>query len=298
MEECSAPLYNEFRQYLRFELGMSENSVISYLSDLQVFSSYFKGDYFNIQPENIVGFMSFMRRNNQSIETILRRLSGLSQYFDFLIIEKKISINPVEFVSKPHKWHKLPDFLDFHEVEALISDKDISTPIKYRNSLMMETLYATGMRVSELISVKVKDIDFKRGIIKVTGKGSKQRIVPLYESILNKIENWLIVRHESFVKERDNGYLFLNKNGLPLSRQHIWNIVKEKCEENGIKKNVSPHTLRHSFATHLLSGGADLRTLQIFLGHSNISTTEIYTHVTDDDKRKTIMSFHPRYAGR
>lgn len=298
MEECSAPLYNEFRQYLRFELGMSDNSVISYLSDLHVFSSYFKGDYFNVQPENIVGFMSFMRRNNQSIETILRRLSGLSQYFDFLIIEKKINVNPVEFVSKPHKWHKLPDFLDFHEVEALISDKDISTPIKYRNALMMETLYATGMRVSELINVKVKDIDFKRGIIKVTGKGSKQRIVPLYESILNKIENWLIVRHESFVKERDNGYLFLNKNGLPLSRQHIWNIVKEKCEENGIKKNVSPHTLRHSFATHLLSGGADLRTLQIFLGHSNISTTEIYTHVTDDDKRKTIMSFHPRYAGK
>ena len=160
----------------------------------------------------------------------------------------------------------------------------------------METLYATGMRVSELVSVKIRDIDFKRGIIKVTGKGSKQRIVPLYPSLLKRLEDYLALRQEYFVKDSDTGYLFLNQHGSSLTRQHIWNIVKEKCKKHNITKHVSPHTLRHSFATHMLSNGADLRTLQIFLGHSNISTTEIYTHVTDDDKRKTIMNFHPRFA--
>ena len=162
--------YNEFKQYLRFELGMSDNSVISYLQDLETLFKFYKGNLVNINPTDIVSFMSFMRKNNQSIETILRRLSGLSQYYDFLIIEKDVQVNPVEFISKPRQWHKLPDFLDFFEVEKLITCNDCSTPIKQRDCLIMETLYATGMRVSELIAVKLRDIDFKRGIIKVTGK--------------------------------------------------------------------------------------------------------------------------------
>ena len=288
--------YNEFKQYLRFELGMSENSVISYLSDIETLYKFYKKDIKEIHSEDIVAFMSFMRKNNQSLETILRRLSGISQYFDFLIIEKDIKVNPVEFIAKPRQWHKLPDFLDFDEVEKLISCDDLSTPVKERNCLIMETLYATGMRVSELIAVKLRDIDFKRGIIKVIGKGSKQRIVPIYPSLLKKLEDYLALRQEYFVKERDAGYLFLNQNGSMLTRQHIWNIVKQTCTAYNITQHLSPHTLRHSFATHMLSNGADLRTLQIFLGHSNISTTEIYTHVTDDDKRKTIMNFHPRFA--
>ncbi len=296
MNEQNLPyMYNEFRQYLRFELGMSDNSVISYISDLEIFSKVYKKDMKVVEPSDIVSFMSYMRKNNQTIETILRRLSGISQYFDFLIIEKKIKSNPVEFIAKPRQWHKLPDFLDFEEVEKLISCDDGNSFVKKRDQLIMETLYATGMRVSELISVKLKDIDFKRGIIKVTGKGSKQRIVPLYQSILAKLEYYLPIRQEYFVKGSDEGYLFLNQHGKQLTRQHIWNIVKEKCMYYNIRKHVSPHTLRHSFATHMLSNGADLRTLQIFLGHSNISTTEIYTHVTDDDKRKTIINYHPRY---
>ena len=290
--------YNEFKQYLRFELGMSDNSVVSYLQDLETLFKFYKGNLVNISPTDIVSFMSFMRKNNQSIETILRRLSGLSQYYDFLIIEKDVQVNPVEFISKPRQWHKLPDFLDFFEVEKLITCNDYSTPIKQRDCLIMETLYATGMRVSELIAVKLRDIDFKRGIIKVIGKGSKQRIVPLYAALLQKLEDYLPIRQEYFVKGSDEGYLFLNQHGKMLTRQHIWNMVKAKCAENNITKHVSPHTMRHSFATHMLSNGADLRTLQIFLGHSNISTTEIYTHVTDDDKRNTIMNFHPRYHRR
>lgn len=287
-----------FKHFLRFELALSDNSVAAYVSDTQAFFAYYKGQPESVQSGNIVSFMSYMRKNGAALETILRRLSGISQYFDYLTIEKVCSSNPVEFIVKPKAWRKLPDFLDFSEVELLLKEGDISTPVKTRDNLMIETLYATGMRVSELVSVKIKDIDFKRGIIKVKGKGSKERIVPIYESMINKLETWLAVRQEYFVKGGDNGYLFLNLRGGALSRQHVWSGIKNKCREAGIKKNISPHTLRHCFATHMLSGGADLRTLQIFLGHSNISTTEIYTHVTDDDKRKTIMKFHPRYAAK
>lgn len=284
-----------FKQFLRLELGMAENSVDAYVSDVSALAAFYGKDISGISPENVVSFMAFMRREGMSIETILRRLSGISQYYDFQIVERKLKVNPIEFISKPKRWQKLPDFLDFDEVEKILAAGDKSAPKDYRDSMMLETLYASGMRVSELISVKIADIDFKRGIIKVTGKGSKQRIVPIYDSLLEKIKDYLIIRNEYFVKERDEGFLFLNHNGGPLSRQHVWLWVKEACLRAGVKKNVSPHTLRHSFATHLLCGGADLRTIQIFLGHSNISTTEIYTHVSDNDKRNVLSAFHPRY---
>lgn len=287
-----------FKQFLRLELGMADNSVVAYISDVEALGTFFKGDILSLSPENVVSFMAAMRRDGQSIETILRRLSGVSQYYDFQIVERKLKTNPVEFIAKPKRWQKLPDFLDFDEVEKILSAADITSPAGYRDSMMLETLYASGMRVSELISVKISDIDFKRGIIKVTGKGSKQRIVPIYDSLLEKIKDYLMIRSEYFVKNGDNGFLFLNRQGTSLTRQHVWQWVKEACLRAGVKKNVSPHTLRHCFATHLLSGGADLRTIQIFLGHSNISTTEIYTHVSDNDKRNVLFACHPRYNKR
>lgn len=286
-----------FKQFLRLELGMADNSVSAYISDVEALTAFHKGNINDLTPENVVSFMASMRRDGKSLETILRRLSGISQYYDFQIVERKLKINPVEFISKPKRWQKLPDFLDFAEVEQILVAGDKSTPKGYRDSLMLETLYASGMRVSELISIKISDIDFKRGIVKVTGKGSKQRIVPVYDTLLETIKDYLTIRNEYFVKKSDNGFLFLNHHGDPLSRQHVWLWVKEACESAGIKKNVSPHTLRHCFATHLLSGGADLRTIQIFLGHSNISTTEIYTHVSDGDKRNVLFAHHPRYRG-
>ncbi len=239
--------------------------------------------------------MAYMRREGLSLETILRRLSGLSQFYDFMLVEKLVKVNPVEFIAKPKRWQKLPSFLEFDEVDKILQTADKSTPKGYRDTLMLEMLYASGMRVSELINIKIRDIDFKRGIIKVIGKGSKERIVPIYTALIDDIENYLIIRQEYFVKGSDSGYLFLNRMGGMLTRQYVWSWVREVCEQAGIKKHVSPHTLRHCFATHILSGGADLRTIQLFLGHANISTTEIYTHVTDMDKRKTITNFHPRY---
>jgi integrase/recombinase XerD len=179
-------------------------------------------------------------------------------------------------------------------VEKLISSPDISSPYGFRNKVIIEMLYSTGMRISELINIKIPDMDMKRGILKVTGKGNKQRIVPVYDSLKKLIEDYLKIRLEYFVKNRDNGYLFLNKFGNKLTRNYCWMMIKKYSEEAGIK-NISPHGIRHSFATHLLTNGADLRTIQIFLGHSSISTTEIYTHVTDDKMRNVLTNIHPRF---
>jgi integrase/recombinase XerD len=214
--------------------------------------------------------------------------------YDFLIKERQITKNPLEFVTKPQKWDKLPVFLNFSDVERLLAAPDLSTPHGYRDSLMLETLYASGMRISEILGVRLSDVDFRQGIIRVFGKGSKERYVPIYEKLAIRLDNWLPSRQNDFVKGSDPGWLFLNRLGQKLSRQHLWTKIKDYCKSAGVADNVSPHTLRHSFATHLLSGGADLRTIQLFLGHENISTTEIYTHVTDDRKRDVLLNFHPR----
>jgi integrase/recombinase XerD len=238
--------------------------------------------------------MTFLRENNYSIETILRRLSGISAYYDYLIQEKQLKDNPLEPITKPIKWTKLPNFLDFADIEKLLDAPDISTPFGFRDKLILEFFYSTGMRVSELTNIKINDLDMKRGILKVTGKGSKERIVPIYQSLMMLVEEYLPIRLEYLVKSRDNGFIFLNKYGNKLTRVYIWMIVKKYAEKAGIKE-ISPHSLRHSFATHLLTNGADLRTIQLFLGHSSISTTEIYTHVTDDGMRNVLKNIHPRF---
>lgn len=295
-ESSHIKIVKDFKQYLRLELGMADNSVEAYCFDLEKFLQFYKKDATKTSNEDIVSYMAYMRRSGLSLETILRRLSGLSCFYDYLLIEKRIKSNPIEFVSKPKKWDKLPEFLSFEEVEKILNYSDLSSAKGMRDSLMIETMYASGMRVSELVAVKTTDIDYKRGIIRVIGKGSKERIVPIYDSLLVKIEDYLPIRHSYFIKDRDEGWLFPNKNGLLLTRQYVWQWVKDICIKCGINKHVSPHTLRHSFATHLLSGGADLRTIQIFLGHTNITTTEIYTHVTDDQKKNVILNHHPRYS--
>ncbi len=309
-----------YQQYLHMELGLADNTVHAYQNDILSFLLFYNNTTPNciiddnkivshikenkkidltplikIESNNIISFMAKMRKDGLSIETILRRLSGISQFFNYLLLEKLINVNPIEFIVKPKKWGKLPIFLTFEEVEKLLNYRDKNIDIGLRNSLMIELFYSSGMRVSELISIKTTDIDFKRGIVTVIGKGSKMRVVPIYDKLLTNIQNYLPIRLEKFIKNSDNGYLFLNRYGNSLTRQYIWQWIKSVCISVGIEKNISPHTLRHCFATHLLSGGADLRTIQIFLGHENISTTEIYTHLADDDKRNILANFHPRY---
>ncbi|MBZ4672998.1 MAG: Tyrosine recombinase xerC [Deferribacteraceae bacterium] len=287
-----------FKLYLSYELGLTDNTVQSYLIDVKHFYEYFAGEKHLIKSTDIINYMNYLKKENYSIETILRRLSGLSAYFDFLIKEKKIEKNPVAFVSKPKGWDKLPKFLNFDEVDKLLDTFDLCDPIQYRNKVLIEFLYSTGSRVSEILNIKIGDIDIKRGFVKVTGKGNKQRIVPLYNKLVEILPSYYNIRHTYLIKGRDNGYLFLNKNGGKLSRVMCFNIIKEACKKAGINKNVSPHTIRHSFATHLLTNGADLRTIQILLGHSNISTTEIYTHITDNKTREILTKFHPRFRGK
>lgn len=284
----------DYKNYLAYELGLASNTLDAYLHDAQSFFTS-QSDILNCTTIHVVQYMTELRTEQYAIETILRRLSGISAFYDFLIKERKVEVNPVNAISKPQKWDKLPVFLEFSEVEALIAAPDLSTAHGFRNKVMLEMLYSTGIRVSELVGILIKDMDMKRGIVKVIGKGSKQRIVPLYDDLIQHIAEYLQIRHEHFVKERENGVLFLNRRGGQLSRAFCWSMVKACCKKAGITKNVSPHTIRHSFATHLLTGGADLRTIQMFLGHSSISTTEIYTHVTDDGVRDVLSHIHPRF---
>jgi len=292
-------LIENFKQYLTIELSLSKNSVIAYMTDVIDFKTFLdKNDIGDAKSIDIVNYMNDLKKRNYSIETILRRLSGISSFYDFLIKEKIVEKNPVAFVSKPKGWEKLPKFLNFDEVDKILHVFDLNSPIGYRNKILIEFLYSTGCRVSEVLSIKISDIDLKRGFVKVLGKGSKERVVPIYEKLLDIIPDYLRIRHTYFVKERDNGYLFLNKNGGKLSRVMCFNIIKKACKDANINKNVSPHTIRHSFATHLLTNGADLRTIQLLLGHSNISTTEIYTHITDNRSRDILRKFHPRFNNR
>ena len=284
-----------FCHYLAFEQGLAENSVAAYRQDVLDWETFLgEKKITDGSAEDIIRYMGEMRKRGLSVETTLRRLAGLGQLYDYFIKERQITQNPVGFITKPQKWDKLPSFLNYDEVDKLLEAPDTATASGYRDSLMLETLYASGMRVSELIGVRLVDVDIKRGLIRVCGKGSKERYAPMYASLSEKIDRWLLSRQNDFVKQSDPGWLYLNRHGGQLTRQYVWSMIKGYCEKVGIKKNVSPHTMRHSFATHLLSGGADLRTIQIFLGHESIGTTEIYTHVTDDNKRDTLERFHPR----
>jgi len=284
-----------FKMYLQVEMGHSDNTVEAYMRDVKDLFEVLSVNSIELGAKDVVRYMTELRKKNYSIETIQRRLSGISQFFDFLIKERKVEVNPVGFITKPRKWDKLPVFLNFDEVERLISTPDISTARGMRDKFIIEFLYSTGARVSELINIKIGDIDFKRGIVKVTGKGSKQRIVPMYTDLSEKIDDYLRVRHDNLVKGDDPGFLFLSTRGNKMSRESCWMMIKKYCETAGINKKVSPHTLRHSFATHLLTNGADLRTIQMLLGHSNISTTERYTHVSDDVAREVLTNCHPRF---
>jgi integrase/recombinase XerD len=267
------------------------------MNDVDSFFNYINKEPSLVTVVDIVNFMSYLRNNSYSIESINRKLSGISVFFDFLIVEKEVKENPVILITRPKKWDKLPTFLDFNEVDSLLKQPNENTSTGLRDKVMLETLYATGVRVSELTKIKLDNLDLERGIIKVLGKGSKYRYVPLYEKLTSKMKEYLQIRKLNFIKLKDEGFLFLNRSGKVLSRVSVWITIKKYCKLAGITKNVSPHTLRHSFATHLLTNGADLRTIQIFLGHSSLNTTQIYTHLTDDNLRNTLLLNHPRFKG-
>lgn len=255
-----------------------------------------------LDRSGIFDLLNYMRANAMGNRTIQRKLSGLSAFFDYLVQEGNLPQNPIATTIKPKSLNKLPSFLTQEEVDAVLraaKPKGDGGYFGHRDSAVVQILYASGVRASELVSIKTTSIDFHRGVMRITGKGSKTRYAPLYPSLLDEIPALVELRSAFMASakntnSRDEGFLFVDRRGNRMTRQGCWYIVRKYARLAGLSKTVSPHTLRHSFATNMLLGGADLRTIQLFLGHSSLSTTQIYTHITDDRKRGTLEQFHPR----
>ncbi|NQU34108.1 MAG: site-specific tyrosine recombinase XerD [Bacteroidetes bacterium] len=289
-----------FKSYLQLERGMSPNTVVAYLYDVGLLFKYLEEQDKNksikqIEFEDIKAFIVFIDKLELGSYTQSRIISGVKAFFKYLILEKVISRDPSELIESPKLGRKLPDVLTIEEVEKIINSVDLSLDEGERNKAILETLYGCGIRVSELINLKISDLYFKEGIIMVTGKGNKQRLVPVGKEAEKQIVTYLThVRPNINISKKYTDTLFVNRRGHGLTRQMIFYIVKNHVEKAGIRKNISPHSFRHSYATHLVQNGADLRVVQELLGHVSITTTEIYTHLNREDLRKALLEFHPR----
>jgi integrase/recombinase XerD len=288
----------DFEIYLRLEKSLSPNSIEAYLNDVEKLESYFSEKGKDTGPANVTyadlrDFLIWFNQSSVNARTQSRVLSGIRAFFRYLLIEGSISENPSGLIESPKIGLKLPVVLSVEEIERLIATIDLSKPEGHRNKAIIETLYGAGLRVSELVGLRITDINFGEGYVIVTGKGSKQRLVPLGSKALKEIE---LYRQERNLMKTiyDPNVLFLNRRGKKLSRVTVFNITKELAEKAGIHKKISPHTFRHSFATHMVEAGADLRAVQEMLGHESILTTEIYTHIDRSYLRDTLMMFHPR----
>ncbi|MBL7934794.1 MAG: site-specific tyrosine recombinase XerD [Bacteroidia bacterium] len=291
---------NDFKYYLQVEKSLSENSVISYESDIHKLMSFMEMFYPAKKPsdvtlQNLQEFLKYISDFHFTETTQSRIISGIKHFYKFLILENYIQTSPAELLETPRVKRKLPVFLSVEEIDLMLSFIDRSTPEGERNLAMLETMYSCGLRVSELISLKLSDLHINDGFISVIGKGDKQRLIPIGKSALRLIDNYL-THHRNHIKIKKNNedMIFLSKRGTPITRQMVFYVIKDLAEKAGIKKPLSPHTFRHSFATHLVEGGADLRAVQEMLGHESITTTEIYTHLDQYFLRENILSYHPR----
>ncbi len=291
---------NGFRIYLQLERGLSENTLNAYLHDVDLlfrFLSEEKKDksISEITLDDLRGLVLYIHQMKLGESSQSRVISGIKAFFRYLMLEKVIDSDPSELLESPKIGQKLPEVLAINEITNIINIIDLSTPEGERNKAIIETLYGCGLRVSELINLKISDLHFKEGIILVTGKGNKQRLVPIGTSAQKQITIYKDqVRNHLSPKKNAEGILFLNNRGGRLSRQMIFILVRKLVEKAGIHKTISPHTFRHSFATHLVQNGADLRAVQELLGHVSITTTEIYTHLNEKDLRRAILKYHPR----
>ena len=289
----------DYGHFLRIERGLSSNTIENYLLDVKKLISYLEAHDINvsplsIEPETVQKFIYDIAKQVNA-RSQARIISGLRSFFDFLIFEDYRKTNPLSLIESPKLGRKLPDTLSIEEIDQLIDSIDLSKPQGERNRAIIETLYSCGLRVSELTHLKLSDLFFDEGYIKVTGKGDKQRFVPIAASTQKFINIYMKeVRVHIKVDPDDADTLFLNRRGKQLTRAMIFTIVRQLAEAIGLKKTISPHTFRHSFATHLLENGADLRAIQLMLGHESITTTEIYMHVDKGHLKEVIHQFHPR----
>ncbi|WP_278627464.1 site-specific tyrosine recombinase XerD [Thomasclavelia cocleata] len=288
---------NEYRQYLIVEKGLSKNTIIAYISDLKKFSIYLNDSFqFNkieeLSKEHIRLYLKELGKTNTSA-SITRKLVSLRMFFNFLIKEKIIDVNIISDFDLPKINKKLPVILSTTEMQEILETIKINDHISCRNRCMLELMYATGLRVSELINLNVSSINLYMGYIKVIGKGDKERIVPIGEIAKTILDIYLNQYRDKFIK-KESSLLFFNNHGNKLSREEFYIILKQVINKTSINKKISPHTIRHSFATHLLENGADLRSIQELLGHSDISTTTIYTHISNQKIKNEYQQFHPR----
>ena len=290
--------FRNFDTYLRLEKSLSENSVEAYRNDVEKLERYFTETGKDIGPTEVTykdlkAFLSWYGVDNHNTRTQSRTLSGIRAFFKYLLIEGEIDENPSSLIESPKTGLKLPEVLSVLEIDAMIEQIDLSKPEGHRNKAIIETLYGCGLRVSELVNLRLTDIHYGEGFVVVTGKGNKQRLVPVSGKALKEIDIYKQDRNR-LPAIHDQNILFLNRRGFRLTRAMIFTIIKDLAAKAGIKKNISPHTFRHSFATHMIEAGADLRAVQEMLGHESILTTEIYTHIDRSFLRDTLIMFHPR----
>lgn len=291
MLETNLEIIKQYINYLQFERKVAKNTVLSYENNLMEFVRLMKNE--NILKIQRTDMEDFLKRiNAYSAATKAHYITVINSFYNFLLDEEKITYNPCEDIILPKIPKKLPKFLTIEEVDRLF-DISLKTPYDYRNKAMLELLYATGMRISELINLKIQDIDFGEDFVHVLGKGEKERIIPMNDTSKKFLLLYLETYRPLLLKKKDSEYLFLNNRMQKISRQGFFKIIKSLCQSQNIQKDISPHTLRHSFATHLLNNGADLRIVQELLGHSDISTTQIYTHISDEKKKNDYQN-HPR----
>lgn len=294
------PYLKSFKTYLKLERALSRNSINAYLNDINKLTEYLESvdKHSNIKQvtsADIKNFITWVSELGMLPSTQARVISGLKSFFGFLLFEQIIETDPTAMIEGPRLSRKLPDVLNIHEINSLIDIIDASKPGGMRNKTIIEVLYGCGLRVSELVNLKISEVYIEEGFIKVIGKGNAERLVPIGASALRLLKIYVNeVRVHNKIKDGFEDFIFLNKSGKTLSRIYVFKTIKSLAEKAGLNKSISPHTFRHSFATHLIEGGADLRAVQEMLGHVSITTTEIYTHLDRNYLKEVITSYHPR----
>lgn len=290
-------ILSKYKVYLRLEKSLSDNTVSAYLADISKLFQFLKDEQihpFDVTLDNLETFSANLRDLGIQPRSQARILSGIRSFYHYLILEDYLQADPSELLESPQIGLHLPEILTLEEIDTLIESIDLSTNEGQRNRTILETLYSCGLRVSELCNLKLSDLYLEEGFIKVEGKGSKQRLIPISPRAIRELQLYFLDRNQISIKKDYEDYVFISKRGKNISRITVFHIIKTLVEAIGMKKTISPHTFRHSFATHLLEGGANLRAIQCMLGHESIGTTEIYTHIDKNRLRSEIIEHHPR----
>ncbi len=290
---------DEFLTSLKIEKGLSPNTLESYQRDLHKYANFIEKKYsdkklITLGKSAILAFLVHLHKEKLSSKSIARNLVTLRVFFKFLMIQKYIDNNPTKDIESPKTWRRLPEVLTVSEVQIILEQPDLSTSLGIRDRAMLEILYASGLRISELIGLEMNDVHFDSGYLKARGKGAKERVVPFGKSAFEYLRKYVNDVRKTWDPLQQNSIFFLSRLGQKLTRQSVWLLLKKYALKAGIAKNIYPHILRHSFATHLLERGADIRSVQLMLGHSDISTTQIYTHVSRDHLKEIYKKYHPR----